>query len=77
MPWPGRLCDSELLANGSCLLASENEPLEVPACELMLLTPESGLLDCVEGEASGEAAGGVAGEAAEAAEAGEVERRKL
>jgi len=48
----------------------------VPACKLVLSTPESRLLGCMEGEASGEA-GGVAGEVAEAAEAGEVERRKL
>lgn len=75
VPWPGLVGASELLANGSCL-ASVAEPLKEPACELMLSTSELGLLDCMEGEASGEA-DGVAGEAAEAAEAGEVERRKL
>ena len=76
MPWPGLVFGSELLASSSRLLASETEPLREPAGMLLLSTSESGLLHCKEGEAPGEA-GGVAGEAAEACEAGEVERRKL
>jgi len=75
VPWPGRACTSELLVSGSCL-APVAELLSAPACELVLWASVSRLLDCVKGEVSGKG-GGVPGEAKEACEAAEVERRRL